>query len=303
MNIETLKVFKDLIDTQSFTKTAQINYISQSAVSQQIKNLELIFKTRLFIKRKNSFELTDVGKILYKGSNEIIDIYDKTVSRIKDNFDKEIKGEIRISSILSVGIYLLNRYIREFLSKYPLSKISLDYYEWDEVVNKIMEGETDFGFISCKNTKDINLTSLHIDDEEMVFVAPPSFNDFKKERIDISDISGAKLIFFEKNIPSRKFLEEILHKRDVRINVTMEMNNIETIKAAITSNAGFSILPYNCVEDDYNRNKLKVFRFNTPIYRPVYMVYNKRKKFSNSAGLFMNFILESKKNSKEEVLK
>ncbi|MCX7647876.1 MAG: LysR family transcriptional regulator [Elusimicrobiales bacterium] len=303
MNIETLKVFKDLIETQSFTKTARMNYISQSAVSQQIKKLEMIFKTKLFIKRNDRFELTRVGKLLYEGAGDIIKTYDNTISRIRENFE-DSKGEIKISSIYTVGIYLLNNYIRGFLSKYPNTKINLDYYEWDEVINKVLNDDCDFGFVACKKVNDINISSLHINDEEMVFVAPNSYQKPKGEKIDFNEAFKVSLIFFEKNTPSRKFVECVTKGKKVSFNVTMEMNNIETIKAAIMSNAGYSILPYTSVENDYKNGKLKIFRFSEPFYRPVYMVYNKRKKFSPPLSLFMNFMLNIKKNktiSYEEV--
>ncbi|MEF3280870.1 MAG: LysR family transcriptional regulator [Elusimicrobiota bacterium] len=298
MNIETLKVFKDLIDTQSFTKTAELNYISQSAVSQQIKKLEMIFKTRLFLKKEDGFELTRVGKDLYNGAKKIVEIYDETIAKINVSFEGSFSGGIRISSIYSVGIYILDNYIRDFLSKYPTSKISLDYYEWEEVIDKIINGHSDFGFVACKKIKDINLTFFHVADEEMVFVSPSSFNEFEKEKIKLSDISNVKLVFFERNMPSRKLIESIMREKGVNFHVTMEMNNVETIKAAVMSNAGFSILPYSSVMDEIGKGRIKIYRFEQPIYRPVYMIYNKRRKMPHDCALFMNFLLNAKKNKK-----
>lgn len=298
MNIETLKIFKDLVETKSFTRTASMNFISQSAVSQQIKKLELVFKTRLFIKKENDLELTDIGKILYDGASQILFIYEEMLSRIKKDFDSTLKGEIRISSIYTVGIYLLNYYIKEFLSKYQFIKISVDYYEWDEVVNKVLKGESDFGFIACKRVRDQNISLLHIVDEEMVFVAPYSFNKDSSERIDIKDAINPGLILFEKNTPSRKLVESFIKSKKLNFKITMELNNVETIKAAIRSNVGCSILPISSVKGDFDNKRLKIFRFKEPFYRPVFMIYNKRRQFPGVYGKFINFMLEQKKRGK-----
>jgi len=296
MNIESLKVFRDLIDTESFTKTAKMNYISQSAVSQQVKKLEIIFKTKLFIKKNDKIELTKIGKILYDGANNIIDVYENTILKIRENFDNDSKNYIKISSVCSVGIYLLNDYIKDFLSKCPMTKIDINYYEWNDVINSVLNGDSDFGFITSKKVNDVNITSLHINDEKMVFVAPNSFAKKSDEKISFKDAFKANLIFFEKGTPSRKFIECITKSKNINFNITMELNNIETIKAAVMSNAGYSILPYTSVEDDYKNGKLKVFEFEEPIYRPVYMIYNKRRKFNPALTPFINFMLNVKKN-------
>ncbi|MCX7905366.1 MAG: LysR family transcriptional regulator [Elusimicrobiales bacterium] len=295
MNIETLKMFKDLIDTQNFTKTAELNFVTQSAVSQHMKKLEIIFKTKLFLKKNEKLELTEIGKIVYQYSSDIVSKYSEMLEKVNLNFNRSILGEVRISSIYSVGIYYLRNYIREFISLNPNIKISLNYMEWDEVIEKVIKGDADFGFLACKSVNDHNLSSIPVADEELVLVAPVSFKIGEKNQVPLSYISSLKLVFFEKNTPSRKFIDNILKKSNVKLNITMELNNIDTIKAAVMSNTGFSILPLNSVIEDEKNSRLKFYRFTTPLYRPVYMIYCKRKKFSKEVNRFLNFILSKKK--------
>lgn len=299
MNIDVLKIFKDLIETQSYTKTAKLNYITQSAVSQHIKKLELIFKTKLFIKKEGVLELTDIGKIVYKASCDILEIYKKMMSEINSNFDYEAREEIKISSVYSVGVYELNDYIKEFISYNPHIKIDVHYNEWKNVIEDIIELRADIGFIASKCLKETNIVSVPVWSEELVLVCPPNTNVFKGDGIDYSSISSLKLVFFEKDTPSRKYIEGYLKKKGVRINVTMELNNVNTIKAAVSSGAGFSILPYHTVADDEKNNRVKLYRFENPFYRTVYMIYNKRKKFPKCVYRFIDHILRKRK----EVLK
>lgn len=299
MNIETLKMFKDLIDTQSFTKAAEMNFVTQSAVSQHMKKLEIIFKTKLFLKKGEKLQLTDIGKIVYEYSSDIVSAYNEMIEKVNLQFNRSITGEVRICSIYSIGIYLLGKYIRDFISLNPNIKINLSYLEWDNVVESIINGECDIGFIACKSINDHNLSSIHILDEELVLVGPTS-HKIENKLIPLSYISSLKLVFFEKNTPSRKYIDNFLKKNNVKLNITMELNNIDTIKAAVMSNTGFSILPISSVLEDEKSGRLRTYKFETPIYRSIYMIYNKRKKLTKEVSRFINFMLLKKKESKNE---
>src|SRR5436305_11430015 len=109
MQIESLKVFCDLAETESFTKTAQINNITQSAVSQQISSLERQFKSLLIERSKKRFRLTREEKVLYDYSKQIIQTYDSLYSKLQEIQDI-ISGTIRVATIYSVGVHDLPQY-------------------------------------------------------------------------------------------------------------------------------------------------------------------------------------------------
>src|SRR5205814_8959049 len=102
MQIESLKVFCDLSETESFTKAAQINHVTQSAVSQQISSLERQFRSRIIERSKKKFRLTREGQVLYEYSKQIIQVYDALHSRLQEIKDI-ISGTIRVATIYSIG--------------------------------------------------------------------------------------------------------------------------------------------------------------------------------------------------------
>ena len=97
MQIESLKVFCDLAETESFTKAAQINDVTQSAVSQQISSLEKRFKSLLIERSKKKFRLTREGQVLYEYSKQIIQTYDSLHNRLQEIQDINLVGEIKES--------------------------------------------------------------------------------------------------------------------------------------------------------------------------------------------------------------
>src|SRR5213078_4878736 len=126
MQIESLKVFCDLADTESFTKAAQINEVTQSAVSQQISSLEKTFKSLLIERSKKQFRLTREGQTLYDYSKQIIQIYNGLSSKLKAIKDI-ISGTIRVATIYSIGLHDLPPYLKKFLKAYPTVNVHVEY--------------------------------------------------------------------------------------------------------------------------------------------------------------------------------
>src|SRR3954464_3881641 len=118
MQIESLKVFCDLAETESFTKAAQINQITQSAVSQQVSALERTFNSLLIERSKKQFRLTREGQVLYDYSKQMIQNYESLYNRIQEMKDI-VSGTIRVATIYSIGLHDLPPYMKKFLKSYP----------------------------------------------------------------------------------------------------------------------------------------------------------------------------------------
>src|SRR5213592_1785347 len=112
MQIESLKVFCDLAETESFTKAAHVNSVTQSAVSQQISSLERVFKSLLIERSKKKFRLTREGQVLYEYSKQIIQTFETLHSRLQELKDV-ISGTIRVATIYSIGLHDLPPYIKK----------------------------------------------------------------------------------------------------------------------------------------------------------------------------------------------
>src|SRR5262245_57087703 len=104
MQIETLKVFCDLVESRSFSQAAAHNFITQSAVSQQVKGLESRFGRPLLERQTRSVVTTDAGHVLYQAAREILGRYARMESDLR-SAGQEISGTIRVASVYSVGLY------------------------------------------------------------------------------------------------------------------------------------------------------------------------------------------------------
>src|SRR5438046_2824046 len=153
MQIESLKVFCDLAETESFTKAAQINQVTQSAVSQQISSLERQFKSLLIERSKKKFRLTREGQVLYDYSKQIIQTYDALHSKLQEIKDI-ISGTIRVATIYSIGLHDLPPYIKRFLKDYPTVHVHVEYRRANQVYDDVLGNVADLGLVDYPRTED-----------------------------------------------------------------------------------------------------------------------------------------------------
>jgi DNA-binding transcriptional LysR family regulator len=289
MNIETLKVFRDLVDTGSFSKTAELNYISQSAVSQQVKKLELVFKGKLFLKAANKRELTPCGVKFYAAAKKIVLIFENSMVSMKQLSVSRTTEEIKISTIYSAGVYVLQNYIKKFMVDNPSTKMSVEYRQFAQIHGDILSGRADFGIMACPYRKLPGLTMLPIGDDEMVLLTGMCDKLAQRRSVAVNEVGGRDFILFDKAVPSRKYVDNFLRGHGVKVTVKMELDNVETIKTAVSSGVGLSILPLSVVRGDERDNKLHVVRFtDAAVFRPLYLLYNKSRKLSPSAKAFLD---------------
>src|SRR5205085_11296442 len=166
MQIESLKVFCDLAEIESFTKTAQINNITQSAVSQQISSLERQFKSLLIERSKKRFRLTREGKVLYDYSKQIIQTYDSLFSKLQEIKDI-VSGTIRVATIYSVGLHDLPPYLKKFLKAYPTVNVHLEYRRSDKVYEDVLGNVVDLGLVAYPQ-KDPRLEIILLHEDPLV---------------------------------------------------------------------------------------------------------------------------------------
>src|SRR6202044_3811948 len=231
MQIESLKVFCDLVETESFTKAAQISGVTQSAVSQQISALERQFKSLLIERSKKKFRLTREGQVLYEYSKQVIQTYDSLQNRLQEIKDI-ISGTIRVATIYSIGLHDLPPYMKKFLKAFPTVNVHVEYRRANQVYEDVLSNVVDLGLVAYP-VRDSKLEIVPLRKEPLILIAHPQHPFAKQKSIKLKALSGQKVISFEPDIPTRKALDKILKEHDVVVNHVMEFDNVETVKRAV----------------------------------------------------------------------
>jgi DNA-binding transcriptional LysR family regulator len=289
MQIESLKVFCDLAETESFTKAAQINTVTQSAVSQQISSLERQFKSLLIERSKKRFRLTREGQVLYDYSKQIIQTYEALFSRLQEIKDI-ISGTIRVSTIYSIGLHDLPPYIKKFLKSYPTVNVHVEYRRSNQVYEDVLGNVVDIGLVAYPQ-KDSKLEIVPLRRDLLVLICHPQHPFARMKTIKLKSIAGQKFIGFEPDIPTRRAIDRVLKDNDVSVQHVMEFDNIETVKRAVEIDAGVGIVPHGTITQELAKQTLAEVRIEgEELYRPLAAIHKKNKVLSPAMKQFLSVL-------------
>ena len=289
MHIETLKIFCDLADLQSFSKTAEKHLLSQSAVSQQLAQLELAYKCQLINRKKRPIELTKEGRLLYQASKDILDKYEQLKSELS-TLKSSVGSRINIAAIFSIGMHTLPDYVKKFMVSYPNVNVHIEYFSAEKIYELVLAGDIDIGLVAVPK-RDKRLDVFDFEAEPLVLVCSPMHPLSHESRVDIHKLQFERFIAFEKNVPTRLWIDGILERYNVSVRPVMEFDNIETVKRAVEINSGISILPQTALLQELGSGTLKAIPFsNENFVRPTGIIIRKDKIIGQAGRYFIELL-------------
>jgi DNA-binding transcriptional LysR family regulator len=299
MNIETLRIFCDVVQHQSFSRGASVNEVSQSAATQSVHRMESHFGVQLVDRSKRPFVLTPEGQACYEGFREVLELYDSVEARVR-SLRMEISGLVRVAAIYSVGLHDMSRCMQQFMQNYPKAKVRLEYLRPNKVYDAVLNGEVDLGIVSYPiGTPDLNVIPLR--SEKMVVVCSPEHLLTRHKAVTAEHLKGLDFVGFDRDLSIRKEIDRYLRQRGVNVRITMEFDNIETIKQAVQIGAGISILPNPTIRAEKQSGALVVIRLIAPeLCRPIGIIHRQRKVFTPTVGKFIELLQHSQEYVAEE---
>jgi DNA-binding transcriptional LysR family regulator len=291
MHLETLKLFCDLADSHSFSKTAEKHLLSQSAVSQQLAQLELAHKCQLITRRKRPIELTPEGQVFYRAARDILERYDQLKNELH-SLETGVDIRINIAAIFSIGMHSLHEYIKKFMIRYPNVNVHIEYFSAERIYELVLNGEVDIGIVAVPK-KDKRLDVYEFEEEPLVLACSPKHALAGEKEADIHKLQFEKFIAFEKEVPTRIWIDGILARYNTVVRPVMEFDNIETIKRAVEINAGVSILPEPTITQEVAGGTLRAIPFsNERFVRPTGILVRKGRAMSRSTRYLLNLLRE-----------
>jgi DNA-binding transcriptional LysR family regulator len=286
MDIEIFTIFCDLAQLKSFSKTAEKHLLSQSAISQQLAQLEMLYESQLIDRKKRPLELTEAGQLFYDACRDIIDRYGQFKSELTA-LQKSSEGRIKVGAIYSIGMHTLPEYVKKFLVKYPNVNVRIEYLDPDDVYEKVLNGEIDIGLVAVpKHDKRLEVYEMH--SEPLVLVCSPKHFLANQSEVDLYKVQFERFIAFGPDVPTRIWVDSILQRYNISVQPAMEFDNIETIKRAVEINSGISILPETAIVQEIRSGTLKAVHFsNEKFTRPTGIIIRKNKILGRASQYFI----------------
>jgi DNA-binding transcriptional LysR family regulator len=291
MQLEALKVFCDVVESKSFSKAAVLNFVSQSAVSQQIRSLEEKYEQKLVERGKRNLAPTQAGQILYEAARDVIERMERMESRLQ-LLSTSVMGTVRIAAIYSVGLHELQSYVAEYMRRYPDVKVRIEYDRANRIYDQVVGNTIDIGIVAYPARRS-GIRVLPFKDDELALVCHPTCRLAGRRQIGIRELEGQPFVAFERSIPTRRAVDRMLRAESVSVKIVMEFDNIETIKRAIEIDTGLSILPMATVERETSLGTLAAIRFgNASHMRPLGILIKRARQIPPPTQRFIDLLQE-----------
>lgn len=280
------KVFCDLADSTSFSKAAEVNGITQSAVSQQIRAIEQRFHVRLIERGRKNFSLTPEGRAFLEASREILGTLEGLGSRIH-KLQNVVAGELRIATIFSIGLHELPPYLKTYRQAHPDVEVRVEYRRSAEVYSAVLEGRDDLGLVAYPAPRR-GVRAITFWQDKLVVICAPSHALARNKRLPLSALQGEKFIAFEPDLPTRREIDRRLRSAGVRVKLALEFDNIETVKRAVEIENAISIVPVTAVRSEVESGALVAVEIDAPdMWRPLGVLTRNSARISPALREFL----------------
>jgi DNA-binding transcriptional LysR family regulator len=291
VQLESLRLYYDVVRLHSFSRAAEASFVSQSAASQAIQQIEQHLGVVLIDRTKRPFVVTPEGEAFYSACRTLLDGWEKAKADI-GAVKARVDGTVRVAAIYSVGLHDVSRHMQRFMSVHPEARVELECLHPQKVVEAVVRDEADVGIMSYPPTSRA-LTVVPLRQEPMAFVCHPNHPLARRRVVLPAHLNGEPFVAFDRELTIRRAIDRALRHHNVRVDIRMEFDNIETIKQAIMIKAGVSILPRHTVQMEAGVRTLAVVPLGIPdLVRPVGIIHRRQKPLTPTAHRFVEHLLK-----------
>jgi DNA-binding transcriptional LysR family regulator len=296
VQLETLRLFCDVVRLRSFSRGAAEQGISQSAASQAISQLEAELDARLLDRSRRPLEPTPAGRRFYEACRGLLQGFDRARADLAAARDR-VEGTVRVAAIYSVGLHDMSRHMQPFMAAYPGARVLLECLHPHKVVEAVVRDEADLGILSYPVATRA-LTVIPLRAEPMVLVTHPGHRLARRRQVGPADLNGEKFVAFDHDLAIRRAIDRALKQANVKVDVVMEFDNIETIKQAIGIAAGVSILPRPAVVMETGMRTLAAVPVAVPgLTRPIGIIHRRGRALPPAVARFIEVLRRADEGS------
>ncbi len=285
LNFNQLRTFHYAAKHLSFTDAANRLFVTQPAVTAQVKALEEGCNLKLFRKKGRQVHLTEEGKTLFNYTQKIFR-YEKEIENVIDDMKELKRGVLRIGSTKTYARYFMPSLLTSFHKDYPHIKIHLDEGSSLDMINSLLEFKNEVAVIA-KATESPDVTFIPLSQEELVIIVSANHPLTAKKNVSPQELAKEPLIMKETGSGTRKRVNMFFKQHHCTPNVLMETSNNEFIKQLVQKGEGISMLVNACVAAEIEEGKLATIPLKgQQIYLDVSFAYLKKQPLSAPARAF-----------------
>ena len=288
MDIDQVTAFLEVARKQSFSRAAEKLYRTQPAISAQIRALENECGHKLFDRLGRKIFLTPAGKVLLECGEHLVTLHRETLQRVREAHGAA-GGTLVVGANEATCLYVLPQVFAEFKRKYPQVAISIYRNFSQKILLKMAESQIDVGIVTLPVAQN-NLKVIPIFEDELQVVVPAGHRLAKRASVKLEDLVEEQLIF-PKGGHTRELLEKIFRKQRSRLQISMELASVESIKKFVGAGLGISLISRSYAEVETKSNILKLIPLQGPkLVRRLGLVYRTDRHLSHAAQAFAEVV-------------
>ena len=292
INLNQFRSFYLAVREKSITKAAEVLYITQPAVTMQLKSLEEDLDLKLFRKFGKTFELTDAGKELFGYATRVFEIIEE-MDYVLKGYTNLSRGSLTIGTTHGFARHLMPRLLSRFQKRYPSVKISLKVGSSQKIADDVMAFKYNLGLIgSLPYQSKLNMRPYT--KEEFCLVVPPQHKFAMRKQVSLKELENEPIIVREDGSGVRYAILDLLNSHDVKPSLLVEAESIEFIKEYVINGQGISFFYKPEIQLEVRKGLLKSIDIEEgPILIQTNIVFPKDVDLSPPAQAFLRLI-ESK---------
>lgn len=264
INFDLYHVFCEVAREKSLSAAAKKLYVSQSAVSQSIKQIESALGAKLFDRKSRGVELTAEGKLLFEYADSAYTMLENAMEKFSD-MQKLKFGNIKIGASDTVCALILTNVLKEFHTKYPDIKIQLINHTTGQLLSELRLGEIDMAFVTLPIEQTSGLKIQKITDINDCFVVSGKYSAIARRTVKLCELENYPVLMLDKKSSSRLYLDEFLRQKGIVIKPCVELASIDLLTRFAEIGIGVSAVIEQYVEDKLKSGELEKLHLSEPI--------------------------------------
>jgi len=292
--LHQLRIFLCVVEQQSITKAANELFLTQPAVSIQLKKLQDQFEIPLTERIGRQLYVTDFGRQIAEVCSRILEANEEVLATV-NHYKGLLSGRIHIA-VVSTGKYVMPYLLSGFVSRYPQVNVRMDVTNNNKVVEALENNETDFALVSVLPEK-LDLETITLMENRLFFVGNRVETAKLPQPLDPRTVGELPLIFREQGSATRMAMENFISQNDIPLRQTLSLTSNEAVKQAVNAGLGFSVMPLIGLRNELINGELQLIPLpGLPIITKWMVVYRKGKAFAPADDAFLAYLNQNKQD-------
>jgi DNA-binding transcriptional LysR family regulator len=286
-----LEIFLVVSKHLSYTRASELLYLSQPAVSMQIKQMEFLVGMPLLEKIGKKLYLTEAGKVMRSHAEEILSsqkAFEETLAKLAG----AESGHFNLA-VPETAIQFVTLILAQFCRQHPGISFHLEIYNRAGLLDCLKENSTDLTIMG-QTPADMDLVTKAFMKNPLVIIAPPDHTLSAQINISLNELLPFEFVVRERGSGTRIAMQRFCSEQGIQLKTSMEMPNNEAIKQAVAAGLGLGIISLHTLQQELALEKVKILQVEKlPITRFWYIVHHQQKILSPAMVLFIDFVTQN----------